>query len=119
MITDKRYVDYVTKMMGEGRFMTVKEDGELKGMLFFSISNDPTPYVDNITFEYLPHDETGSVVVFENMICKDFKRKHALQIEEALVERFPNLEKAVWIRDKKNGRFTITHNRRNYHAVQY
>ena len=117
MIANVKYVNYVVRMMKDGRFMLINENGMNVGMLFFSVCNDSTPYVNNTDFDYLPHDETGNTVVVDNMICKNFKKQHLEQIEEALVTRFPSLTRGVWVRDKENKRYVITHNRRIYHEV--
>lgn len=106
-------------MMGDGRFMMLHDKGIMTLMLFFSICDDPKPYIDNIEFDYLPHNPLGKTVVIDNMICTKFKRHYFLEIERSLVERYPQIEKAIWIRERDNGRFTITHNRRNNHEVRY
>ena len=114
----KNYQEYVEKMMRDGRFMTLSEDGVMTLMLFYSICDDPTPFLENSTFDYIPHDPNGKTVIFDNMICKKFKKAYAQQIEESICERYPQLEKALWIREKDRTNVIITHHRRN-HAVQY
>jgi len=93
--------EYVTKMMMSGRFASIVEDGKAVLLMFFSVCNDPQPYLDNLDHQFLEHDPSGKILVIEELTCKNFQRRYLQKIQEMMTEKYPKLEKAMWRRRRK------------------
>ena len=67
-------------------------------MLFFSICNDPNPYLNNIDHDYIEHDINGKILVIDDMVCGKFNLSFLKSLNKSFLEKFPNLEKMMWRR---------------------
>lgn len=85
-------------MTKDGRYVTIIENGKVSLMMFFSVCDDPEPYLNNIDHEYIPHDPSGKILVIEDMVTTKFKFKYVSAIQDSFCNKFPHLEKAMWRR---------------------
>lgn len=110
---------YVQKMMSCGRFASIVEDGKAVLLMFYSICNDPQPYLDNLEHQYLEHDPSGTVLVIEEMTCKKFQKRYVSKIQEMMCEKYPKLEKGMWRRRREGREDKIYTLWRSLHEVQH
>lgn len=103
MINTKQIQDYARKMIEGGRFLSIVEDGKATLLAFYSVCDDPQPYIDNIDHQFLKHNPSGSTVVIEEMTCKNFSKAYAERLHDELCKKYPNLKRGMW-RRRREGR---------------
>ena len=106
------YIEYGKKMLENDRAIVILKDGRVNAMAFFSMCDDPKPYLDNIDCVFIPHDPKGKIVVVENMVCLKFTKALLSSLEQAFVDKFPQVEKAMWRRNAEPEDRILTYNRR-------
>lgn len=114
-----RYQDYFDKMVEDGRFAVIAENGIVVLCILYSICEDPEPYLSNLDYKFIPHDPSGKTLVIEAAIGNDLKFSFRDKIEEIFCAKFPQLEKAMWRRRRKPVDKTYTIWRRHAHAFQH
>jgi len=99
------YSDYVEKMVADGRFATISNDGRVVVLMFFSVCKDPKKHLENLEHKYLEHDPNGYILVIEDMISTEkFGMKYIDVIEDIFCMRYPNLERFMWRRRRESPR---------------
>jgi hypothetical protein len=106
-------------MLENNRCLIIADNGETVAHVFFSICDDPEPYLNNTDYKYIEHNPNGKIVIVEGMICKDFKMKYLGILHDAFISKFPQLEECKWRRRKFPVDKIITFKRRKQHAIQY
>ena len=113
------YKEYGERMVRDGRFASISENGKIVLVMLYSVCNDPEPFINNIDHEYMEHDPNGKVLVIENIVGTFFHKRFVKAMEDIFYSKFPQIEKTMW----RRGRFPIdkivTYNRRHAHATQY
>lgn len=99
------HYEYGQKMLEDGRVAAITENGEIVAFVYFSLCNDPTPYLENVDCKFIPHDPNGTILVIENMVAGNFNFRTVSKIEEIFTSRFPNIEKGMW------RRFSLPHDK--------
>ena len=92
------YKEYGEKMVRDGRFMTVSENGKIIFIMFYSVCNDPEPFLNNIDHEYIEQDVSGKIIVIENMVGTNFNKRKLLAMVDIFISKFPQVEKFMWKR---------------------
>jgi hypothetical protein len=112
------YSDYIKKMIEDGRLITIKKEGKVILMLFYSVCNNPKKYLDNLDHKYISHDTQGKTIVIEEMLCNHFDISLVSILEREFSNRYPNFEQAVWRRNRKpKDKIFIQRRRRHYEII--
>lgn len=109
-------IDYPYEMIRDGRVASIVENGKVVAIVFFSLCNDEIEHLWNWDYIYRKHNPAGKILVLEGLVCKNFNYEIVRKMKEIFYEKFPQIEKTVWRRDKRsNKKVTL---RRN-HAIQH
>lgn len=107
---------YFGKMNLDGRIIGIGENGRLKGLLLFSITDSPSPFYKKRMWEYISHNIYGEIAYIEKLIIRKWTKEMRLRIEEILISRYPNLEYAAWHRPRRNKDQLVLVKRRLHHV---
>ena len=99
---------YFEKMASDGRLIQIFEDGKQVTFLTFSICNNYTPYKDKDIWEYLPHDPSGRICFIEKLASIRWNKELRMQLENAILEKYPQIEETVWFRPTHNEERKVT-----------
>lgn len=93
--------DYFRSMAKDGRLVTIDEDNEFLAFVTFSICDDYRVYQLKDLWEYLPHNPTGFICFIEKLAAKKWNKNIRKKLEEAILNKFPQIEETVWFRPTK------------------
>ena len=99
----RQALEYAHLMLEENRILVIYSGNKPSVIIFFSITDDPLLYHIKPTWHYLSHNPHGKIVVVQKLISIGWNRVMREQLETELIKLYPQLEKAVWIRDSKHG----------------
>lgn len=117
-ILSMNYQDYTEKMIRDGRFASIAEDGRVVILMLFSVCNEPKVYLDNLDHEYLEHDPEGHILVVEDLISSvRFGIRFVDVIEDIFCQRYPNIDRFMWRRFRKPRDKIYSIGRRHSYAV--
>ena len=103
-------------MKKDGRILGLTVNDNLEALLFYSICDDIDRFYKKQPFEYLPHDISGRTVYVEMVIARRWLRQMREMVTARLLEKYPNLEQAVWFRPRKDVDKMMVIKRRNDYA---
>ena len=104
---------YYEKMGRDGRTLQIKENGKLHTFMTFSICNDFTPYANKGIWEYLPHNPEGFICFVEKVVSMQWTKELRKQVEAVILERYPQVEGAVWFRPGLNNERKVVYRRKH------
>ena len=107
--------DYPYKMIKDGRVVSIAENGKVVAIVFFSLCNDETEHLWNWDYEYRTHNPDGKILVLEGLVCKDFHFGIVKKMKEVFYQKFPQIEKTVWRRDKRDNKKCTLRRRHEFH----
>jgi len=111
-----RSFDYFEKMGREGRTIVIDQYGKLVAYMTFSICNDYLPYAQKELWEYMAHNPNGKICFVEKMACLKWSRQVLREIEIAIVNKYPQVECAIWYRPGRINQRKVIYRRRYYEA---
>ena len=102
-------------MIKDGRVVSIAENGKIVAIVFFSLCNDETRHLWNFEYEYHPHNPEGKILVLEGLICKNLTFNIVKKMKEAFYSKFPQIEKTVWRRDKRETKVSTLRRHYEFH----
>lgn len=111
--------EYFYKMASDERYAEIIENGDTVAMFYFSVCNDPVPFLNNLEHDYIHHNPLGTIVVIEQIVSGKLHFRYIREIENALCSKFPNIQQGMWRRRKFPHDKIYTMKRRCTYAKQY
>ena len=96
-------MEYFTKMIADGRVIVIWKDKEPYAVMAFSIGNDFEKFHKKTTWDYIAHDQEGSTLYIELLVCKQWTKELRKQFEQEILKHYPQLEEAHWDRWVSSG----------------
>lgn len=88
--------DYFNRMIKDGRVIAINKDGELHGILAFSLCFDYVPYWKKETWEYKQHEPNGTTLYIEFLAALNWNKEARQTFAQEILKRYPQIEQAVW-----------------------
>ena len=107
-------MDYVTRMIEDGRVVAINGESGIHAVLFFAICHDWHPFHEKGSWIYLAHDQLGDTIYLESLVSKGWDKEVRAKFEEIITHKYPNLKQAVWHRWAKDGDREVKIQRRLY-----
>lgn len=95
--------NYLQNMAIDGRIIMVSKHGNPHTFIAYSICNNSDRFANKGLWEYEPHTRSGYVCFIEKMATKRWTRDIRVQLEERILERYPDVKIAVWYRPDPSG----------------
>ena len=109
-ITHDSYVefsDYLKEMLKKNRVIVIERDSEIEGVILFYLTDEYSKVYQKKTWEVVEDNPNGHLMYIDKMICKKFSREVHMAIHDAILEKYPHVEEAMYLRFPRNRRITI------------
>jgi hypothetical protein len=100
--------EYVRKMVEDRRVIAVEDARGLHTVIFFSICEDPEPFLKKGTWEYRTHSPGGRFFYGEKIVSKGWQKDFRNHIKQTLLKVYPQLDTGTWHRWARWGDRTVT-----------
>lgn len=100
-------IDYFSNMILDGRFLAIYQDSKISGFITFSLCKNYEPFYRKSSWQFLGDDKSSKKIYIETMVCKKWNKYLRKELEKVLVEKYPQIEQAIWFRDKRDSDFKI------------
>ena len=104
---------YFQQMNIDERIIAILKNEELYGFACISIGDNWQQFHKKDTWNYRTHSPEGKIVYIELLICKEWNRELRLLLEQEILRKYPQIEKAVWHKWAKWGDRQVLSVRRN------
>ena len=109
--------DYMEQMINEKRVITIEDEEGLHTVILFSVCHDYTPFYKKKTYEYLPHDPSGTILYIEKAVSRGWTKELRKPMKDLFLTEYPQLQVAKWHRWGKRGDRPVTVRRERYVEV--
>ena len=105
-------IDYTSKMLDNGRIITLSDESGLLGVMYFSVTDDYEPFLKKGEFEFKSHDPEAKTIYVEKMISRKWNKEIRLEFEKEVMKRYPWVNQCIGHRRSKNGDRKVLNKRR-------
>lgn len=109
------FSDYLKEMLKRERVLVVKNGEDIEAIVMFYITDDWDKVTKRRDWEVAQDDPNGHLFYIDKIVCKKFTKELHLAINDAVLERFPQIEEAMYMRAPRDRRVTIKI--RRHHVV--
>lgn len=94
------FSDYLKAMLKKNRVMLILKDGEIEAIILFYITDNYDKVYKKFDWEVVDDNENGNLAYIDKMVCKKYTKSLRMAIYDALVEKYPNIDEAMYLRAK-------------------
>ena len=101
------FCDYLHAMLKRNRVMVIEKDNEIVAVLLFFITYDYNKVYKKGSWDFIDDNEFGHQIYVDKLVCKHFDRDLHNAIEEAIVDKYPQVTEAIYHREPRDRRTII------------
>lgn len=101
------FSDYLKEMLKKDRVMVILKDVDIEAVIMFYITDDYEKVYKKGNWEIVKDDANGNLMYIDKMVCKKFSIELHRAINNAIAEKFPQVEEAMYLREPNDRRVTI------------
>ena len=106
---------YLKEMLRRNRVIIIENEGRIEAVICYFLTDDVSKF-DNKPFWSTPYDsEDGDIIFIDKMVARKWTRELRSAIYDAVIEKYPFVEQAQWLREPLNRHVII--NRRRHHEL--
>lgn len=92
------FSDYLKEMLKRNRVMIVMDAERIEAVIMFYLTNDYKTLYKKRTWEVVNDEPNGSQIYIDKMVCRKFTKELRVRLQEAIEEKFPQVELGVYHR---------------------
>ncbi len=92
------FSDYLKDMLKMNRVMVLMNGEEIEAIIMFYLTDDYTQIYKKQTWDLAKDNPNGSQIYIDKMVCKKVTREVIRKIQDAIEEKYPQVELGVYHR---------------------